>query len=361
MHQANTITQLDEVNDLRIHSQQVLSPPIEIKRKYPITAQNQRFISNSRKTINNILKGKDKRLIIVVGPCSIHDAKAAIEYAYRLRKLADKVSDSLFLVMRGYFEKPRTSIGWKGFINDPDLNGSFKVGDGLLRARKLLIELVNIGIPVATEALDPITPQFIHDLISWTAIGARTAESQTHREMASGLSSPVGFKNSTDGSLDTPINAIKSSYQPHSFLGIDKNGNVSITQTNGNPDTHIILRGGNGKPNYTASFVRQSEHLLLKHGISPKIMIDCSHVNSGNDHEKQLVVIEDITRQILSGNVSIKALMIESNIYSGNQILDTKNTLRYGVSITDRCIGWKTTEKCLKKLSNDLKFVLPRR
>ncbi len=356
------IPELRSGNDLRVKSQLVLSTPEEIRRQQPLSAGMKNFIHRSRQAVTRILNNSDHRLFVVVGPCSVHDPEAALDYAYRLKELAYNLGDTLYLVMRVYFEKPRTSVGWKGLINDPYLDGSFQVNEGLVIARRLLIKIAELGLPVATEALDPISPQYLQDLITWTAIGARTTESQTHREMASGLSSPVGFKNGTDGNLQVAINAIKSCAQSHSFLGINSQGRVSVIQTTGNMDTHIVLRGGGGKPNYDAAHVALCERLFAEQNLKPRIMIDCSHVNSQNNHEQQPLLIDNVTHQIVDGNQSIKALMIESNLYPGSQSLSgNAAALRYGVSITDQCIGWDTTERCLQDVYDKLRYVLQRR
>ena len=351
-----------QTENINIRSTTPLLTPDEIKKITPETIAIKRFISKSRATVRSILNGKDTRLLVVVGPCSIHDTEAAIEYANKLKTLAENVSSSIYIVMRVYFEKPRTIFGWKGLINDPHLNDSFDIEEGLITSRRLLKCLSDMEIPCATESLDPISPQYIQDLITWTAIGARTTESQTHREMASGLSSPVGFKNSTDGSLDTAINAIKSSSKQHSFLGISDNGVVSIVNTTGKSDTHIVLRGSNGKPNYDAYHVSKCEQQLINANITPSIMIDCSHENSGKDYTRQPYIIQDITKQILAGNKSIRAIMLESFLYEGNQLLKgEKSDLKYGVSITDKCICWSTTEKCIMTLHESLNHVLAER
>jgi 3-deoxy-7-phosphoheptulonate synthase len=294
-----------------------------------------------------------------VGPCSIHDTDAALDYANRLKVLADDVSDTLCLVMRVYFEKPRTTTGWKGLINDPHLNDSFKITEGLHVGRKLLMEIAEIGLPTATEALDPISPQYMHDLITWAAIGARTTESQTHREMASGLSSAVGFKNGTDGGLSVAINALKSVASPHRFLGVNAEGNVSVITTAGNSYSHVVLRGGDGKPNYDSVSIAMTEENLRSSGIAENIMVDCSHANSNKNHELQPLVVENVTNQILEGNKSIVGLMIESNINAGNQsITNDIKDLKYGVSITDSCMDWNTTEVTIKKMHKKLKNLL---
>ena len=300
--------------------------------------------------------------MVVVGPCSIHDVGAAKEYGEKLKKLADELSDSLYIVMRVYFEKPRTTVGWKGLINDPHLNDTFEIEEGLHIGRQLLCDLSEMGLPTATEALDPISPQYLQDLISWSAIGARTTESQTHREMSSGLSSSVGFKNGTDGGLDVAINALLSVAQPHSFLGINSQGNVAIINTSGNPHSHIVLRGGNGKPNYDSVNVKLCEVALDKANIERNIMIDCSHANSNKDASLQPLVMENVTNQILEGSKSIIGIMVESNLGFGNQKLKPSlDDMEYGVSVTDACIDWGTTEKALRTMADKLKSILPER
>ncbi|HAY55151.1 MAG TPA: 3-deoxy-7-phosphoheptulonate synthase, partial [Gammaproteobacteria bacterium] len=298
---------------------------------------------------------KDDRLFAVVGPCSIHDTELALEYGKRLKALADAVSEQIFIIMRVYFEKPRTTVGWKGLINDPHLNGSFEIEDGLRKARKLLIDLSEIGLPLATEALDPISPQYLQDTITWTAIGARTTESQTHREMSSGLSSPVGFKNGTDGSLDVAVNAMKSVVSGHAFLGINPQGQVAITKTKGNQYGHVVLRGGGGKPNYDSVSIALCEQALEKAKLPTNIVVDCSHANSNKDHNVQPLVLDDIAHQIKDGNRSICGVMIESNINEGNQsIPNDLSQLKYGVSVTDACISWESTVKSLNKMASTL-------
>ncbi|PTU73643.1 3-deoxy-7-phosphoheptulonate synthase [Pseudomonas mangrovi] len=350
------------LNDLNIASNEALITPDQLKLEMPLSEAAQRTVSHGRDVVRNILDGKDHRLFVVIGPCSIHDIKAAHEYAERLKVLAAEVSDSLFLVMRVYFEKPRTTVGWKGLINDPYLDDSFKIQDGLHIGRKLLLDLAEMGLPTATEALDPISPQYLQDLISWSAIGARTTESQTHREMASGLSSAVGFKNGTDGGLTVAINALQSVSSPHRFLGINSKGAVSIVTTKGNAYGHVVLRGGNGKPNYDSVSVAVCEQELKKGGIRPNIMIDCSHANSNKDPALQPLVMENVANQILEGNQSIVGLMVESHLGWGNQSIP-KNLcdLQYGVSITDACIDWQTTEQAVRSMHAKLKDVLPGR
>jgi len=350
------------VEDLNIESTTALVTPDQLKERLPISDKAAEVVMNGRQVIRDILDHSDKRLLVVVGPCSIHDPEAALEYGRRLKALADEVKDTLYLVMRVYFEKPRTTVGWKGLINDPHMNDSFDIEEGLHIARKLLIDLSELGLPLATEALDPISPQYIQDLISWSAIGARTTESQTHREMSSGLSCAVGFKNGTDGGLDVAINAMKSVSHPHNFLGINAEGQVSIVRTRGNQYGHVVLRGGNGKPNYDSVSVKLCEQALDKAKLSHNIMIDCSHANSNKDPGLQPLVAENAANQILEGNRSIIGLMIESNLEWGNQSIPEKlDELKYGVSVTDACIDWKTTESSLRDMSNKLADVLPKR
>lgn len=347
------------VNNLNVLSQDVLITPKALKQEIPLTKAAEKTVVEGRHTIQNILAGRDPRLLVVVGPCSIHDIDAARDYARRLKQLAEEVSDSLFIVMRAYFEKPRTTVGWKGLINDPQINGSFNIEEGLHIARRLLVELSEMGLPLATEALDPISPQYLQDCISWSAIGARTTESQTHREMASGLSGPVGFKNGTDGSLDVAVNALQSVAHSHNFLGIDQTGKVAIIRTRGNTYGHVVLRGGNGKPNYDSVSVALAEQELKKAGIDANIMIDCSHANSNKDAALQPLVMENVTNQIIDGNRSIIGLMVESHISWGNQnIPEDRSQLKYGVSITDACIDWETTERTFHQMAEKLKPVL---
>lgn len=350
------------IENLNLVSQDVLISPAALKELLPVSEAAQKTILNGRETVNNILMRKDPRLMVVIGPCSIHDVDAAMDYAKRLKVLADKVSDSIFVVMRVYFEKPRTTVGWKGLINDPHLNGSFEIEEGLKIGRKLLLDISELGLPTATEALDPISPQYLHDLISWSAIGARTTESQTHREMASGLSCAVGFKNGTDGSLTVAINALQSVSSAHHFLGINSSGQVAIIHTKGNPHGHVVLRGGGGKPNYDSVNIALCEQTLRDGGIAENIMVDCSHENSNKNHELQPLVMDNITNQIIEGNQSIMGLMIESNIGAGNQkINEDRSKMEYGISITDKCIDWETTERVLLDMNERLTSVLPNR
>jgi len=350
------------VEDLNIESNSVLVSPDALKAEMPISEKAAAAVIQGRSVVRDILDRKDPRLFVVVGPCSIHDTDAAIEYGKKLVELQEKVKDSLYLVMRVYFEKPRTTVGWKGLINDPDLNDSFEIEKGLHTARKLLLDLSEMGLPLATEALDPISPQYMQDLISWSAIGARTTESQTHREMSSGLSCAVGFKNGTDGGLDVATNALKSVSAPHRFLGINESGQVSIVHTKGNQYGHVVLRGGGGKPNYDSVNVALCEQALEKAGLAKNIMIDCSHANSNKDPALQPLVAENATNQIIDGNKSIVGLMIESNLAWGNQSIPADlNDLQYGVSVTDACIDWDATEKCLVEMNEKLKPALSNR
>ncbi|MDB3998644.1 3-deoxy-7-phosphoheptulonate synthase [Litorivicinus sp.] len=343
------------LSDLNIDDYQVVITPTELKKELPLPESVRDLVANSRQTVKDILDGMDDRLFAVVGPCSIHDTELALEYGKRLKALADEVSEQVFIIMRVYFEKPRTTVGWKGLINDPHLNGSFEIEDGLRKARKLLIDLSEIGLPLATEALDPISPQYLQDTITWTAIGARTTESQTHREMSSGLSSPVGFKNGTDGSLDVAVNAMKSVVSGHAFLGINPQGQVAITKTKGNQYGHVVLRGGGGKPNYDSVSIALCEQALEKAKLPTNIVVDCSHANSNKDHNVQPLVLDDIAHQIKDGNRSICGVMIESNINEGNQsIPDDLSQLKYGVSVTDACISWESTVKSLNKMASTL-------
>ncbi len=350
------------VDNINVISQDILISPSELKAELPLTEAASETVTNGRDTISRILDREDHRVIVVIGPCSIHDTTAAIDYAKRLKTLSDEVADTLCIVMRVYFEKPRTTVGWKGLINDPDLNDSFKIEKGLHVGRQLLLDIAEIGLPAATEALDPISPQYLQDLISWSAIGARTTESQTHREMASGLSPAVGFKNGTDGGLTVAINALQSVSSPHRFLGINTDGQVSVIHTKGNAYGHVVLRGGNGKPNYDSVSVAVCEKELADGGVPTNIMIDCSHANSNKSHELQPLVLDNVINQIVEGNSSIIGVMIESNIAAGNQKVPADLAdLQYGVSITDACIDWETTESSIRAMRDKLKDVLVKR
>lgn len=337
------------VENIHITSEKVLTTPNELKRELPLSAQGQAFISQARETIADIIHRRDKRLLVVTGPCSIHDIESAKEYALKLKKLHDELSDDMYLVMRIYFEKPRTTVGWKGLLNDPTMDGSFDVESGLRQGRELLLWLAELELPVATEALDPISPQYLSELFSWAAIGARTTESQTHREMASGLSMPVGFKNGTDGKLDVAINALESARHPHRFMGINTEGQVALLKTQGNPDGHIILRGGSA-PNYQSEDIRRIEKKIEASGMAPKLVVDCSHGNSSKDHTRQPLVANDIFDQICRGNRSIVGIMLESHLSEGNQSSSLpREQLSYGVSVTDACINWQDTEQLLQQ------------
>ena len=341
------------LENLNILAQRTLPPPSQLHLDIAASAAATQNVNAARAALSEILSGRDKRLIVVVGPCSIHDPKAAMEYAHKLKALADALKDQLFIVMRVYFEKPRTTVGWKCLINDPHMDDSFQIEKGLHLARQLLVDLNALGLPCGTEALDPITPQYLGDMIAWSAIGARTTESQTHREMASGLSSPVGFKNGTDGDLDVALNAMLSAAQPHAFLGINGEGQVAITQTRGNAQGQLILRGG-PVPNYDSVAVAQAEAALIAAKLPVNIVVDCSHANSRKNHALQTLVMKDVVNQIADGNRSIKGVMLESNLFEGNQKLGKPADLRYGVSITDACLSWDTTEACLRDAATKL-------
>jgi len=352
----------NKLENVNVASQETLITPGALKKEMPLSEKAAATVDQGRQAIYDIMDGKDHRLFIVVGPCSIHDLKAAREYAERLKVLADEVSDTLLIVMRVYFEKPRTTVGWKGLINDPHLDDTFDIEQGLHIGRRLLLDIAELGLPTATEALDPISPQYLQDTISWSAIGARTTESQTHREMSSGLSMAIGFKNGTDGSLDVAVNAMKSVSHPHSFLGINQQGQVSIIRTSGNAYGHVVLRGGGGKPNYDSVSVALCEKALEKAGLRKSIMVDCSHANSNKDPGLQPLVMQDISHQILEGNKSIQGLMVESHLNWGNQpIPENLSDMKYGVSITDACIDWDTTEKAIRDMRDKLRDVLPKR
>ncbi|MBS3785207.1 MAG: 3-deoxy-7-phosphoheptulonate synthase [Gammaproteobacteria bacterium] len=343
------------IDNINVIAQEPLPTPAEMKARIPLTDAARATVETGRKTVEAILDGTDPRLLVVIGPCSVHDTEAAIDYARRLKALHDELSDSLYIVMRVYFEKPRTTVGWKGLINDPYMDDSFDIEEGIARARQLLLQLAEMGLPTGTEALDPITPQYLGDLISWTAIGARTTESQTHREMASGLSTAVGFKNGTDGNLEVAINALRSASSPHSFLGItQQEGRSAIIRTAGNRYGHMVLRGGR-QPNYDSVSIALSEKALDDAGLPTKLMVDCSHANSNKDPALQPLVMENLVNQIIEGNRSIVAVMIESNIGWGAQKLtEDLSALEYGVSITDGCIDWPATEKLLKDAAQRL-------
>jgi 3-deoxy-7-phosphoheptulonate synthase len=339
-----------KTDDVRINSITQVVPPTEVHAEFPISDKAAQTVHDARNAIHNILHGKDDRLLIVIGPCSVHDPKAAIEYANNLKAARDKLKDDLMIVMRVYFEKPRTTVGWKGLINDPDLDESFKINKGLGLARKLLLDINEMGLPAGTEFLDLISPQYVADLISWGAIGARTTESQGHRELASGLSCPVGFKNGTDGKMKIAVDAIHAAARPHVFMSLTKQGQSAVFSTTGNADTHIILRGGK-RPNYDAESVDIAAEEMQSSGLAPKLMIDFSHANSRKDHNKQVDVGSDVAHQISKGDRRIIGAMIESHLVSGRQDNIQGQPLTYGQSITDACIDWKTSLPLLEKLA----------
>lgn len=351
-----------KLSDTNVLSEQLLPTPQEVKEKAPLSEAAAQVVFRGRQAVQDILDRKDHRLLMVVGPCSIHDLKAAEEYAGKLKALADELQDTFVLVMRVYFAKPRTSVGWKGFINDPVyLDDSFRIDEGLLKARKLLVRIAEIGLPTGTEALDSIFPQYVDDVLSWNAIGARTTESQTHREMASGLSTPVGFKNGTDGNVQVAINAMKSSSQPHHFLGINVRGQCVVLHTRGNKYGHVVLRGG-ARPNYDSVSIAVSEKELRDANQPVNLVVDCSHGNSLKDASLQPLVLENCLNQIVEGNTSIVGLMLESNLFFGQQELTRDlSQLEYGVSITDACIDWETTETTLRQAREKVKAILPKR
>lgn len=341
-------------DDLRIRDIKELLPPVALLEKFPATDNAARTVARARDAIHQILQGEDDRLLVVIGPCSIHDPQAAKEYASRLLALRDELKGELEVVMRVYFEKPRTTVGWKGLINDPYMDGSFQLNDGLRLARQLLLEINDSGLPAAGEFLDMITPQYVADLMSWGAIGARTTESQVHRELASGLSCPVGFKNGTDGTIKVAIDAINAAGSPHCFLSVTKYGHSAIVETSGNADCHIILRGGK-EPNYSAQHVSAVKSGLEKAGLPPQVMIDFSHANSSKQYQKQLDVADDVSAQISGGERGVIGVMIESHLVEGNQSLESGEPLVYGKSITDACIGWADTDKVLRQLAAAVK------
>ena len=341
------MTRMNKTDDIRINGIDELLPPIAHLYELPLDDKAAELVESTRNQIADLIHGRDNRLLAVIGPCSIHDPKAAMEYARRLLPLRQKYEKELLIVMRVYFEKPRTTVGWRGLINDPHLNGTFDINFGLRQARRLLLDLNNLGMPASTEFLDMITPQYYADLISWGAIGARTTESQVHRELASGLSCPVGFKNGTDGNLKIAIDAIGAASHPHHFLSVTKAGHSAIVHTAGNPDCHVILRGGK-EPNYSAEHVRDAVAQLIKAGVSPRLMVDCSHANSRKDYTRQMEVAQDVAAQIRNGEQNIMGVMVESHLVEGRQ--DKPET--YGQSITDACIGWDTTEEMLALLAD---------
>ncbi|PKQ68426.1 3-deoxy-7-phosphoheptulonate synthase [Labilibaculum manganireducens] len=343
------------IENLNVSAEQSIITPIELKELYPLSEKHIETVNKGQTTIKNILNGSDKRILAIVGPCSIHDIKSAKEYAQKLKVLADDLKEDLFIVMRIYFEKPRTTVGWKGLINDPYLDNSCKIQDGLKQARGLLVYIAELGLPAAGEALDIVTPQYIQDLFSWTAIGARTTESQSHRNMSSGLSSVVGFKNGTDGNIDIAINAMQAVASPHNFVSINPEGKVAVIRTLGNPNTHIILRGGK-KPNFEAEHIAAIEKKLSDLQIVPRIMVDCSHANSSKKAQKQEIVLASLAGQIAGGNKSIMGFMVESNLMFGKQsIPDDQSELKYGVSVTDECLDFESTERILREFCRKIK------
>jgi 3-deoxy-7-phosphoheptulonate synthase len=353
---------MQRTENLNIAAFDLMPSPEEVLRRHPLSEAAAATVVEARRTIEAILEGRDRRLFVVVGPCSIHDPVAGLDYARRLRGLATELSDTLFLVMRVYFEKPRTSLGWKGFVNDPRMDDSFRIDEGMERGRQFLLEVNELGVPAGTEALDPIAPQYYGDLIAWTAIGARTSESQTHREMSSGLSTPVGFKNGTDGDIDGAVNAIVSAGRPHSFLGISGQGRSAIVRTRGNRHGHLVLRGGGGRPNFDTVSITLAEEALAKAGLPKNLVVDCSHANSWKKPELQPLVMRDVVHQIREGNRSVVGMMVESFIEGGSQPIPADlSKLRYGCSVTDACVSWDATVEMLRGAREVLKEVLPTR
>ena len=340
---------MPEIHDVNIQRIQPLASPREYQAKLPATPQVAQTVANGREQIARILSGEDDRMLLITGPCSIHDVQGGYEYAQRLKELADELQDRLLIVMRVYFEKPRTTVGWKGLIYDPHLNDSFEITTGLHMAREFLLKIGELGVPAATEIVDPIMPQYIADLVSWAAIGARTAESQTHRQMASGLSMPVGFKNGTGGSIQLAVDGVVAAQSTHAFLGVDANGQAAVVVTKGNPECHIVLRGGSRGPNYDAGSVSDAVARLQKAGVSTRLVVDCSHANCGKDFRKQRIAFEDVLNQRVAGNRDIVGMMLESHLFEGSQTADGRDPsdLKYGVSITDPCVGWEETTELL--------------
>jgi 3-deoxy-7-phosphoheptulonate synthase len=353
---------MQQTENLNVIAFDLMPSPDEVKARLPLSESAAGSVLRGRQAVEDILEGKDHRLFVIVGPCSIHDPVAGLEYARRLRDLASEVSETLYLVMRVYFEKPRTSVGWKGYINDPHMDDSFRIDEGMERARRFLLDVNEIGVQAGTEALDPIAPQYYGDLVAWTAIGARTAESQTHREMSSGLSTPVGFKNSTDGDVDAAINAVVSAGRPHSFLGINGQGRSAIIRTRGNRHGHLVLRGGGGRPNFDTVSISLAEQALAKASLKKNIVVDCSHANSWKKPDRQPLVMRDVVHQIRDGNRSVVGFMVESFLEPGNQPIPADlSQLKYGCSVTDACVGWDTTVEMLRTAHHALKSVLPGR
>lgn len=341
---------MPQIKNLNIDSITPLETPKEFTDRLPLTAAASETVTRGRKEILDIVTGKDDRLLLIVGPCSIHDTKAGLEYANRLKALAEEVKDTVLVVLRVYFEKPRTTVGWKGLINDPHLNGTFDVATGLSMGREFLLQVLDLGLPTATEWLDPITPQYLADAVCWGAIGARTVESQTHRQLASGLSMPIGFKNGTGGSIQIAVDAMVAAKDPHVFLSVEDNGQVSIVKTNGNDGGHIVLRGGTSGPNYDPTAVARATGVLKSAGYEPHLIIDCSHANSGKDHRRQPVVFRDVLHQRSSGNKDIAGMMLESHLFGGSQKAgNDPSKLEYGISITDACVDWDTTAALVRE------------
>lgn len=353
---------MQQTENLNVIALDVMPSPDEVKASVPLSEAAARTVIQGRRALEAILDGRDPRVFAVVGPCSIHDPVAGLDYARRLAALAEEVKDTLVLVMRVYFEKPRTSVGWKGFINDPRMDDSFRIDEGMARARRFLLDVNELGLPAGTEALDPIAPQYLGDLVAWHAIGARTSESQTHREMSSGLSTPVGFKNGTDGDLDAAVNAILSAGRPHAFLGVNGQGRSAVIRTRGNRYGHVVLRGGGGRPNFDTVSISLAEQALQKAKLPPLLVVDCSHANSWKKPELQPLVMKDVVQQIGHGNRSVVGFMVESFLEAGSQpIPDDPSKLRYGCSVTDACVGWDTTVEMLRDAHRELKDALPRR
>ena len=346
---------MELTDNLNIHQFKPLTSPDDMKVDLPETEAASQIVAESRRQIERILRGEDRRRMVIVGPCSLHDLDATLDYARRLKKVQQETSQRVLIVMRAYFEKPRTTLGWKGMLYDPHLDLSYDIDFGIRQCRKILCEISEIGLPCATEFLDPIVPQYLADLISWAAIGARTTESQIHRQMASGLSMPIGFKNATDGNLNVALDAIKASSNPHSFLGIDRNGKVIIAETKGNKYGHLVLRGGNSGPNYASEYVAFAEVLLQKQHVPNGMVIDCSHANSHKNHKRQREVLFDIADQITAGNKSISGVMLESFIGEGSQSIGSPGGMKYGVSLTDKCIDWDETEELIRHLADAVK------
>jgi 3-deoxy-7-phosphoheptulonate synthase len=344
-----------QTHNVHVREIRPLIPPRALLAELPISDRAAELVVRSRDEVNAILDGKDARLLAVVGPCSIHDERAALEYAERLAALAERVRDRMLVIMRVYFEKPRTTVGWKGLINDPHLNDTFDIETGLRMARRILLRIAEMGLPAGTEMLEPITPQYLADLISWASIGARTTESPTHRQMASGLSMPVGYKNGTDGSLTVAIDAMQAARAPHAFVGIDADGNTGVVTTTGNPFGHLILRGGRSGPNYAADYLAEAAQELTKRGLPPRLVVDCSHANSNKDYRQQSLAWNAVLAQRLAGNANIVGLMLESNLNAGKQKLgDDPAALAYGVSITDGCVDWAETESLIGRAYEQL-------